>query len=210
MISIDVLPDDVLLSIFDSYPHDEDLGPDKRTRAWQSLIHVCRRWRSVIFGSPRRLDLRLFCTESTRSRDMLDIWPALPLIIKSNWHHSARSVDNIAAALKCSNRVCYIQLFIGSIFCKTLEWEIFLAAMQQPFPELTHLRLSWSGWDDNIGETVVLPDSFLGGFVPRLEFLELHRLPFPCLPLTSSIFALMIFAIPGTFHPTRWSPPFPR
>jgi hypothetical protein len=80
VISIDALPDDVLLAIFGSYLH-EVWDPEERTRAWQSLIHVCRRWRSVVFGSPRRLDLRLFCTNITRSRDRLDIWPALPLII---------------------------------------------------------------------------------------------------------------------------------
>jgi hypothetical protein len=48
--------------------------------------------------------------------------------------------------------------------------------MQQPFPELTHLDLSWGD------ETVIVPDSFLGGFTPRLKFLTLRCLPFPGLP----------------------------
>jgi hypothetical protein len=47
--------------------------------------------------------------------------------------------------------------------------------MQVPFPELTLLRLSSDG-------EVVLPDSFLGGFAPRLRYLWLNRIPFPGLP----------------------------
>ena len=171
MISIDALPDDVLLNIFDSYIH-EDLYPGKQTWAWQLLIHVCRRWRSVVFGSPRRLDLRLFCTPMTRSRDRLDIWPTLPLIIDGGEFLPSR-VDNLVAALKCSDRVCKINL----------PWivnnkEKYLAAMQQPFPELTHLDLWWQRFD----EAEVVLDSLLGGFAPRLEFLNLARLPFPGLP----------------------------
>jgi hypothetical protein len=106
---------------------------------------------------------------------MLDIWPALPLIIKGDGPYSTRGVDNIVAALKCSDRACNIGLSISEL----LDWEIFLAAMQQPFPELTYLRLSWN---DKFDETVVVPDSFLGGFAPRLEVVHLSDLPFPGLP----------------------------
>ena len=140
---------------------------------------MCRRWRRVVFDSPRRLDLRLCCTESTRSRDTLDIWPALPIIIKGDEYFSARSVDNIVAALESSDRVREINLTIS----ETLDWETFLAAMLQPFPELTYLSLQW---DDDIDETAVVPDSFLGGFAARpslqLEGLRLGGIPFPGLP----------------------------
>jgi hypothetical protein len=186
---IDALPDDVLLQIFDFYRH-EDLDAEELTRAWQSLVHVCRRWRSVVFGSPRRLDLRLYCTTTTRSRDRLDIWPALPLIIDSSEVNKRGSMDNIVTALKCSDRVCRIDLWISEIG----DSEIFLAAMQQPFPELTYLDLR------SRDETVVAPDSFLGGFAPRLEFLWLRRLPFPGLPelllSTTHLASLHLFDIP--------------
>ena len=177
MISIDALPDDVLLPIFDFYLH-EDLGPNESTRAWQSLVHVCRRWRSVVFGSPRRLELRLFCTNTTRSRDMLDIWPTLPLIIEGDRFYSTRCVDNIVAALEYSDRVCEIDLQNFGTF----DLERFLAAMQQPFRELTYLGLGRDRGIDDIHETVVVPDSFLGGFAPRLEDLWLDWIPFPGLP----------------------------
>ena len=177
MISIDGLPNDVLLAIFDSYLREEDLHSEEPTQAWQSLIHVCRRWRRVVFDSPRRLDLRLCCTDSTRSRDMLNIWPALPIIIMGDEYFSARSVDNIAAALEFSDRVREINLTISESFV----WDIFLAAMLQPFPELTYLSLQW---DYDIDEPAVVPDSFLGGFAarPSLRGLRLGGIPFPGLP----------------------------
>ena len=57
------------------------------------------------------------------------------------------------------------------------QLEQVLAAMEVPFPELTGLRLSSSG------ETMpVIPDSFLDGFAPRLQYFELDRIPFPALP----------------------------
>jgi hypothetical protein len=71
LLRLNTLPDDILLPIFDSYLHILLSTLEEGTRAWQSLIHVCRRWQSVVFRSPHRLDLQLFCTESTHSRDML-------------------------------------------------------------------------------------------------------------------------------------------
>jgi hypothetical protein len=53
--TFDMLPDDVLLKIFDFYV-DEDFEPygEQRIEVWKTLAHVCRRWRSVLFQSPRR------------------------------------------------------------------------------------------------------------------------------------------------------------
>ncbi|KAI0270310.1 hypothetical protein BGY98DRAFT_264905 [Russula aff. rugulosa BPL654] len=93
VITIDVLPDDVLLTIFDFYVvryQDLDLdevtfsGEDtkKRIDSWQSLVHVCRRWRGLVFASPRRLDLQLYYDPTRSARRTLDVWPALPLLIK--------------------------------------------------------------------------------------------------------------------------------
>src|SRR6266849_7604486 len=103
---IDVLPDDVLLEIFDFYldmslSYDDKMG----TEEWQTLVHVCRRWRSLVFASPRRLNLQLYCTPQTPVRDTLDIWPALPLIVAGRMDISSGSTDNIIAALRQSNRV---------------------------------------------------------------------------------------------------------
>jgi hypothetical protein len=62
-----MLPDDVLLEIFDFYV-DEDLREYDFSKhvveEWQTLVHVCRRWRRVVFRSPCRLNLRLVCVGS--------------------------------------------------------------------------------------------------------------------------------------------------
>jgi hypothetical protein len=149
--------------------NDDTLGEKERERAWQSLVHVCRRWRSIVFGSPRHLKLQLVCTERTRARDMLDVWPALPLAISC---YRTGGVDNIIAALERRERVCQIAL----VNVQSSDLGIYLEALQQPFPELTNLFLHFF-------ETVrVDPDSFLGGSAPRLECLYLEGITFPGLP----------------------------
>ena len=158
--------------MFDYCVNDEDQFENRREMAWQSLVHVCRRWRSIIFASPRHLKLQLVCQERTPARDMLDVWPALPLIISCFGGYQAGSVDNIIAVLERSGRVCQIKI----VNIQSSNLEIILAAMQQPFPELTDLSLQCR-------ETVpVVPDSFLGGSAPRLEYLRLSHIPFPGLP----------------------------
>ena len=108
MIRIDVLPDDVLLEIFHFYVDlSQPCYEEKKvTEAWQSLVHVSRRWRNLVFQSPRRLNLRLFCTPKTPARDTLGIWPALPLIVRGNVALSTvlSETDNLIAALGQSNR----------------------------------------------------------------------------------------------------------
>ena len=181
MKQIDILPDDVLLEIFDLYtithPLDDDSSSDeckKTVEAWQLLIHVCRRWRSLVLGSPCRLNLRLYCTYKTPIRDILDVWPALPLLICGGMTLSP-GTDNIIAALGQSNRVC--QVFLSSIARACMQLEKVFAAMQVPFPELTDLRLSSFGM-----RTPAIPDSFLDGSTPRLRAFELHGIPFLGLP----------------------------
>ena len=162
------LPDDVLLDVFDFYVKTE-----REIEAWQLLVHVCQRWRIIVFGSPRRLNLRLVCTLKTPAKDTLDVWPALPLIINYGGPILEPSNDNVIAALGQSNRVCEVRLGHLKI------WQIrkVVAAMQVPFPELTHLLLSQIG-----AGTLVIPDSFLGGFAPSLQNFQLSRISFPGLP----------------------------
>jgi hypothetical protein len=171
---IDLFHDDILLEIFDFYV---DMSPSyaydgkKEVEVWQTLVHVCRRWRNVVLESPRRLNLQLYCTPKTPAKDTLDVWPALPLIIDGRIDSSS-GTDNITAALGQSNRVCQVKLTLTS-----LQLEQVLPAMQVPFPELTRLQL----WSD--GEALpVVPNSFLDGSAPRLQFLQLVGVAFPGLP----------------------------
>ena len=169
MTPIDSLPDDVLLLIFKSHVHDGSrLELD---RAWRSLVRVCQRWRSVVFGSPGHLDLRLVCTTRTPVRVALDIWPSLPLSVQYEID-SAGSVDNSIAALERTDRVR--EAYLWNI--RSPDLEIVFAAMKQPFPELRVLQV---GVYDEYGTVLFIPDSFLGGSAPRLEFLMLSNVLFP-------------------------------
>ena len=169
--------------------------------AWQSLVHVCRRWRSLVFGSRRRLNLQLFCTPETPAKDTLDVWPALPLVVAGNMALSS-GTDNIIAALGQTNRV-------REVFLQGLaDWQLenVLAAMEVPFPELTELQLC-SAASGESPPVIPVPDSFLGGSAPRLQYFELSGIPFPGLPsLLSSASHLVHLRLPNFPHSAYISP----
>ena len=196
---IDNLPDEVLLDIFCSEGYDFVSRKASNIKTWQTLIHVCRRWRIIVFRSPLRLNLQLVCSDKTPARDTLDIWPALPLLIHcDNSDNSIGSVDNIVAILERSNRVC--RIFLECISSSDLE-KVSLA-MQEPFPMLSSLRLS-----SKQDMVPVFPASFLGGSTPPLQYLHFRGIPFPGLPkvLLSAIYLgnLALYDIPhsGYFSP---------
>jgi hypothetical protein len=171
---MEMLPDDVLLQIFD-FCVDQGQDTKEEVHAWQPLVHVCRQWRIIVFGSPRRLNLRLLCAPKRHAGTTLRIWPALPLLI----HGSISSVSdaiNTIIMLNYSDRIHKIELDISRS-----RLDDVLAAMQRPFPELTHLLLGVFGrYHDRT--KLVPPDLLLGGSAPRLRELTLHNIPFPELP----------------------------
>lgn len=130
VISIDMLAEDVLLTIFDQHLDEtwEALPIKSGIETCQSLVHVSRQWRSIVFGSPHRLNLQLICTARTPARAMLDVWPALPLFIQSLVPTSV--MDNMFAVLDCNNRIYQITL----VDLTSSQLEQILAAMQVPFP----------------------------------------------------------------------------
>ena len=130
---------------------------------------------------------------------MLDVWPALPLVIRCHNRYPRVSVDNIIlAVLNCRNRLCQFDLRDVS----SSDLENVLAAMQEPFPELTFLHLS-----SNKETVPVVPDSFLGGSTPRLRRLDLGGIPFPNLPkLLISATHLVNLCISDIPHSGYFSP----
>jgi len=64
---------------------------------------------SRIFGSPRRLNLRLFCTPKTPAKNALDVWPVLPLLIWGDMSLTSGAGD-VVAALGQSNHICQVIL----------------------------------------------------------------------------------------------------
>ncbi len=138
-----------------------------------------------LFRSPRRLNLQLCCSPKTPARDTLDVWPALPLNVLG--YMGGRfcyeepvflprlplGTDGIIAALAQSNRVCSVHLW------GLTGWQLeeILAPMQVPFRWITVMQLY--SYDETLP---VIPDSFLGGSAPHLQYFKLSGIPFPGAP----------------------------
>ena len=167
-----MLPDLVLLNIFDFYVHDDEHWGDP-LEAWYTLVHVCREWRNLVFGSPRRLELRLLCTYCTPVKEGLDNWPPLPIVLGDDGESDAIwDMDNLVAALEHNDRVQELSV-------SSWRSRFVLEKLQRPFPALTHLELQYRNGNET---KLVDPDSFLGGSAPSLRTLLLVSIPFPGLP----------------------------
>ena len=176
-VTIGSLPDEALLEIFAFYQQ----GADYNQEEWIALVHVCRGWRYIVFASPLRLDLRLRVRGKIHKREMLDIWPALPIAISpytSRLTRVPKITENVITALGYRDRVCRIALWYFTVPGRKLGR--FLEMMQHPFPALTCLAL-WD-WLNDDEEAVVISDSFLGGSAPLLQSLYLTHIAFPALP----------------------------
>jgi hypothetical protein len=170
--------------------------------AWQTLVHVCRRWRRVVLGSPHGLNLQLCCSPKTPVKETLDVWPALPLVVSGDMT-LVSSMKNVIPALMQNNRVRQINLHLDR-GRRGHNWQLetVLAAMQVPFPELTDLRLS-----SNYLTNVAIPDSFLDGSAPHLRSFTLHNISFPGLPnLLSSAKHLIYLRLTDITHSEYMSP----
>ena len=137
-VTINILPDDTLIETF---AHVVDQA--ERIGAWHTLVHVCRRWRSLVFSSTNRLDLQILCKARSRIRKSLDVWPAIPIVISDRRLQEAPviGVDNIIAALEHHDRVRHIELWgVTHSLLGRLA-----AVIQEPFPELTFLSFLLGG-----------------------------------------------------------------
>jgi hypothetical protein len=199
----DILPDDVLLQIFDfcrvGDHHPLEL-PTHPALEWHRLVHVCRRWRQIIFSSTRRLDLSLLCKQGTPVRKNLGLWPALPIIIHYADHlhcipkRPSHDEDSIIAALEHPDRVRRLKFPMTSSLSGKLAT---VARAQEPFPILTQL---WLSSED--GCPMVLLSAFLGGLAPRLREIHLEGVFFPTLPTlllsASDLAVLHLHRLPHT------------
>jgi hypothetical protein len=178
-VTISMLPEDVLLRIFhfDRLIYlDEERGVFPAFRLfwrWHRLVHVCQRWRSVIFGSPNFLDLKLVCLPGRRM-ELADIWPPLPIVVTNvNYKHTLEDYD-LDSAIVHHDRVCQITL----LGLTSPRLQRLASAMQVQFPVLIDLTLFFP----DCRPALALPGGFLGGSGPRLQSLQLHCIPFPALP----------------------------
>jgi len=82
--TIDMLPDDVLVKIFDFYLYRGDWPYNAPPNLRHALVRVCRRWRYVVFSSSRRLNLRLEYEGCMPMSEVPDAWSVLPVILISS------------------------------------------------------------------------------------------------------------------------------
>ena len=193
--SISKLSDDVLLEIFDLYRKDHYNNPRPLpVWKWHILVHVCQRWRQLVFSSPSRLNLHIHCTYGTAVRKDLCIWPAFPIVLDLYIaiHLTPDDEDNAIAALENSDRVHSVMLYLTGPQLANMAM-----VMSKPFPLLTSLKIH-----SIVGNDPVLPGEFLGGPAPRLQELYLHSIPFLALPTlllsANNLITLVLSMIPRT------------
>jgi hypothetical protein len=59
----------------------------------------------ILYVSPHRLNLQLYCARRTPARMALDVWPPFPIVM------AAIDEDNIMATLEHNDRVCEVKLW---------------------------------------------------------------------------------------------------
>jgi len=211
MSSIHILDDDSLLNVFHLYrptPFDEDKTNNEQTfggewiceRWWYKLVHVCQRWRFLIFGSASHLNICLLCTYRTPVADMLTHFPHLPLVI-DHYKEPANYNDEtgiLIALVQQPYRVRRIRLGVHVSDVQRL-----IAAIDYEFPMLEYLCITPSTkWD----KLWTLPITFRA---PRLRYLMLadFTLPIrsPLLTTEAGLVALTLesFEPSADFSPNR-------
>ncbi|KAH9010356.1 hypothetical protein EDB83DRAFT_426995 [Lactarius deliciosus] len=163
-VTIRELSDNFLLNIFRYYL---DVSPQH----WPRLVHICRRWRRIVFESQQTLHLRIFCTHGTPVLKTLPCWPAMPIVVEYGGSlapdpPAPEDEENIMAALRQSDRVSSINLTVMNSLLEKLS------AIETPFSELEDLVLLSLD-----GMPLTLPSAFRWG--PRLRRLHSTRIAIP-------------------------------
>ena len=171
---IEVLPEDVLLEIFDFYRLDAMEQSQGRPWKWHRLAHVCRKWRHVISMSPRRLGLQILCKYGP-IESILDSWPTLPLVanfnvIESSWK-SKQLPRNVMVALHHPDRLCIIDLHVTSSLLAPI-----VEVAQKPCHALESIRITVEA---HTGPSILFRNTFLGGSAPHLREIKLDGIAFP-------------------------------
>ena len=158
-LTINDLPAEVLLEIFNLYR--ESLYDYQWTEkyAWINLAHVCRIWRTVVFAHPSHLNLCI--TVGPRKPNHIEVILSGPFQIlidynkdiDRNFTSNPPALRRLHAALKHPDRVRGIT-FEGT----SAGFDKFFEVTNCPFPVLESLLLSPAhGYD------LKLPDTFLRG-----------------------------------------------
>lgn len=189
-VTVDNLPGEVLLEIFDHYRQSFDhrkhsLRVWNNKNGWFKLAHVCHKWRCIVLASPSRLRLLLMFAESTPTRAaVLESLSHLPILVdyrKISWNAGAQT--RFISALRYPNRVLGI-----SIKGSRRHFDKICQALDLPFPALTNFELH--DMPGNV-EPILLASSFMTS-IKSLKHLRLANVQLsPLLPLLSVTRALV-------------------
>jgi len=186
VISIHILDDDALLTIFYLYrPFFLGEGGKGRKglygggelwvqgRWWYRLAHVCQRWRNLILGSASYLGLSLVCTNGTPIENMLAHSPPLPLTVdyRSKDGVTAEDEEGILLALEQRHRVRHLRLVFPVQSLRKL-----VMAIDEEFPILEYLII---GPPLKINTVLMLPETLQA---PNLHHLALNSFTCPIRP----------------------------
>ena len=206
--AIYILDDDSLLNIFHLY-RPFLLGEDDNEEAclfggferwehglwWYKLVHVCKRWRSLILGSASYLGLCLVCTKGMPVADMLTHSPPLPLAVDyyyEDYNMTLKDEEGLILALEQRDRVHRIRLRMAVPNLRRL-----IMAISEEYPILEYLIIITPGTPPGLA----LPETFQA---PHLHHLMLSGLTLPIGSrlLTTAvglITLVLIMTIPSTY-----------
>jgi hypothetical protein len=154
-VTINRLPDEVLLEIFDLYRKGFGRLRDWNNKnGWFRLAHVCRNWRFVVLASPSRLQVRLYFAHSTPTRAVvLERLSHLPIIVDYTgavfWEGSQDS-KRFLSAIRFPDRVCRIKLLQT-----TLNLDGIVGGLASPFSALESLDIQ----NKRVVQPISLPTS---------------------------------------------------
>ena len=114
----------------------------------------------MIYASPLRLGLRIFCKSGKPIKHILRAWPTLPLVVWFKGSPNSKSLpENVVIALSHTDRVCEIDLGVTNPISQPIA-----DVMQVPFPALECIRLA----PNDAAEPPAI-SGFLGGVGATLE-----------------------------------------
>jgi hypothetical protein len=192
------LDDDALLQIFSCYRlEDEDNWYHQLS--WLTLVHVCRKWRYLIYGSWSYLDVCHLITHNSTSMDPPGHLPHLPLVIacSDRTNTMTRSgEDNIHLGLQYGGRIRRVALRAPSSSLR-----MWLEQMNKHFPRLQALSLFSTTTEDM---SLVLSELLQA---PELRHLSLHGVGLPKrLSLLSSMISLSTLSLTHIRGPWYFPP----
>ena len=198
--TIEMLPEDTLVEVFDFYRLDAIQKSPGNPWKWHRLAHVCRKWRHVISMSPRRLDLRIFCQNNGAPiSSTLVSWPTLPLVVRYSASLKSKHMPrHVLVALRRPDRLCEIVLDVISSMTGLM-----VETIQKQCKILERIRITVQ---DTTGSPLLVHGAFLGGSAPHLRQIKLDGIAFPfpeirkVLLSTSNLVELHLSDIPNDVY----------